>query len=203
MTAPARLVPALPLVPPVSHRPIPALTAAEVDRFRSKQACGTFGPQGRCTVVWNGSPSDWSAGGYGRFCLWRGGKRIRIMSHRLAYFLATGADPGASLVRHGCDFPPCNTPGCLALGDWRANVADMFARRRAHTAGLRPYRVAARIAQEAADTGADSKMCIRCGHVKSLEKEFGRNPVNPDGREWWCAACVSAVTFASQCRSAR
>jgi hypothetical protein len=194
-----RLAAARPLVPPVDHRPIPPLTAIEVDRFRSKQACGTFGPQGRCTVVWCGAANEWSAGGYGRFLIWRGGKRIRIMSHRIVYWLETGVDPGTSVVRHGCDFPPCNTPGCLTLGDYWANVHDMFARRRAHTAGLRPYQPAARIAQEAADTGADSKMCIRCGHIKSLETEFDRNPVNPDGREWWCIACISAVTsFACQ-----
>jgi hypothetical protein len=187
----------LPLIAPVEHRPIPPLTIAEVTRFRSNQAHGAFGPQGQCTVIWAGT--QWSHSGHGRFRLWRDGQLIRIMSHRLAYMLETGVDPGPDLVRHGCDFPPCNTPEHLTTGAPLDNVRDMFARRRAHTAGLRPYQPAARIARAAASTGADRKQCIRCGHIKSLETDFAPNLANPDGREFWCTSCIRAVSsFAVQ-----
>ena len=44
-----------------------------------------------CGMLWTGPVNNH---GYGRFEIYRGAKRIRILSHRLAYKLATGEDPG-------------------------------------------------------------------------------------------------------------
>lgn len=45
---------------------------------------------------------------------------------RVAWFLATGDDPGSLCVCHRCDNPPCCNPAHLFLGAQRDNVADMI-----------------------------------------------------------------------------
>jgi hypothetical protein len=66
--------------------------------------------------------------GYGVF--WIG--RTILLAHRVAYRLATGDDPGANVVCHRCDNPPCVRPDHLFLGSQQQNMADMSRKRRRH-----------------------------------------------------------------------
>ncbi len=73
----------------------------------------------------------WKAGkfntGYGSFSV--GGNAFS--SHRLAYFLLTGNDPGTMCVLHKCDNRQCCNPTHYFLGTLEDNVADMTAKGRA------------------------------------------------------------------------
>lgn len=65
--------------------------------------------------------------GYGKMKVDAG---INARTHRIAYLLATGKDPGESMVCHTCDNPPCCNPAHLWLGDNRANQLDASAKGR-------------------------------------------------------------------------
>lgn len=74
--------------------------------------------------------------GYGGFTV-KCGRVAR--THRIAYFLATGEDPGEMLVCHTCDNPPCCRPIHLFRGDINANNQDMVKKARqvnGHRQGL-------------------------------------------------------------------
>lgn len=58
--------------------------------------------------------------GYG--LVWFNGRMWR--AHRVAFFLATGIDPGDEMVLHSCDNPPCCEPGHLSLGDHQKNMDE-------------------------------------------------------------------------------
>jgi len=157
---------------------IPELTIAELARFRSKLFLGG------CGVQWGGPVNNQ---GYGRFEIYRNGQRVRVLAHRLAYKLATGEDPGAQFVRHGCDTPPCCTPDCLSPGSQTDNMRDAASRGRVDLTGLRAYSDA-RNARVDERTKAGIKRCSRCRAVKPLA-EFSRASRSRDGRAGWCAAC--------------
>ena len=191
------------MIAPFDHRPMPPLTVEEIYRFQSKQVRGSFGPYRDCTVIWGGGKNEWNAQGYGRFCIWRDGRRIRLAAHRVAFYIATGEDPGYSRVRHyHCDFRPCNTPGHLVLGTDKDNVHDTLAHRRHHMANLKPFQPALQAALEVLATGEKRKLCIRCGHDRDLD-EFDENPANPDGLEFWCSLCCGAVQIDTHVRRRR
>jgi hypothetical protein len=141
-------------------------------------------------MVWGGETNN---GGYGRFPVWRGGQRIRLLAHRVSFKLATGKDPGQLVIRHRCDTPPCCTPDCFVIGTQADNVRDAIIRRRLNVDGLSAYR-AIRAAQLVARTGADRKLCTWCGQVKDLD-DFETAPGSPDGRAYWCRACAADHQF--------
>lgn len=169
---------------PGRYRLIPDLTPAEVARFYASMLIAGHG------LLWDGETNN---DGYGRFPIWRGGERIRLLAHRVSFKLATGKDPGQLVVRHQCDTPPCCTPDCFLPGTQADNVRDAMIRRRLRTDGLSAYR-AIRIAQAVARDGADRKPCTRCGKVHHLA-DFDLVPGNSDGRAYWCQGCAAAHQF--------
>jgi hypothetical protein len=171
-------------VAPGRFRPLPDLTPGEVARFYRSMLLAGHG------MTWGG---ETNSGGYGRFPIWRGGTRIRLLAHRVSFMLATGKDPGQLVIRHACDTPPCCTPDCFTTGTQADNIRDAIIRRRLNINGLSAYR-AIRIAQTAARTGADAKPCTWCGQVKDLAA-FETAPDSPDGRAYWCQACTAAHQF--------
>jgi hypothetical protein len=168
-------------VAPGRYRPLPVLTPAEVARFYRAMVVAGHG------MTWGGEVNN---GGYGRFPIWRDGQRIRLLSHRVSFWLATGTDPGQLVIRHTCDTPPCCTPDCFLVGTPADNTRDAILRRRLNIEGLSAFR-AVRIAQAAARTGARAKLCTWCGQVKPLTG-FEAAPSNPDGRAYWCRVCAAA-----------
>jgi hypothetical protein len=70
---------------PGRYRPLPELTPAEVARFYGCMLVAGHG------MLWGG---EINSGGYGRFPIWRGGRRIRLLAHRVSFMLVTGKDPG-------------------------------------------------------------------------------------------------------------
>ena len=70
---------------PGRYRPLPDLTPGEVARFYASMLVAGHG------MVWDGETNN---GGYGRFPIWRGGTRLRLLAHRVSFMLATGKDPG-------------------------------------------------------------------------------------------------------------
>lgn len=162
--------------------PIPDLTPAEIARFYNKLRIAG------CGLRWAGS--NLNRAGYGRFEIYRQGKRVRILAHRLAYKLFTGEDPGPDVVlRHGCDTPLCCTLDCLTPGTFLENTRDAVERGRL----IHPRQRA--IAADRLATG--KKPCTRCGEVKPLEA-FSRSSRNLDGRASHCRSCDVAVKAATR-----
>lgn len=108
---------------PGIHRKIPVLIPQEVRRFWSKiDKTPGQGPKGQCWL-WKGGSHTKS--GYGIFTIYRCGKRIALLAHRVAYLLTTGNDPSMMLVCHHCDNPPCCNTEDFFLGTTADNFADM------------------------------------------------------------------------------
>lgn len=95
------------------------LTPEEVTRFWSR-------------VLRRGDDDCWpwvlgtTHGGYGRTCI----KGQFYRTHRVAYAIHTGQDPGDFNVLHECDNPPCCNPKQLIMGTQRNNAEGMVARGR-------------------------------------------------------------------------
>jgi hypothetical protein len=154
--------------------PIPELTPAEIVRFQGMLHLGG------CGLRWAGG--DVNTAGYGRFSIYRQGKRIRIFAHRLAYKLATGEDPGSVIIRHGCDVRLCCTVTCLTPGTFADNSRDAVER------GRLVHPRARDAATERLTVG--EKRCPRCGEVKPLSM-FARQSKRLDGRQTECRACLA------------
>lgn len=160
--------------------PLPNLTATQVARFNAQVT-----PGDGCWL-WTGEVTN---NGHGRFVLWPGGRRLRLLAHRVAYFLDTGTDPGEDLVRHSCDNPPCVNPAHLSTGRQKDNMGDARARGRLNLTGLEEWR-RQRDAVVASRLEANRKTCAVCRVAKTLE-EFARHRGYPDGRQYRCKSCVS------------
>ena len=109
---------------PVATKPIPRLS--EKDKLRFFQKVSTIPTNKGCLEWMAGKVKD----GYGSFSV----GRSMFKSNRLAYFLATGEDPGELDVCHRCDNPPCCNPACLFLGTHKNNSDDMIKKGRANKA---------------------------------------------------------------------
>jgi HNH endonuclease len=166
---------------------IPVLRPDEIERYLAQLELAG------CGLLWTGETNN---DGYGRFPIWRDGKRIRILAHRLAWALFTGNDPGAFHLLHDCDIRLCCTPACLWPGTQRDNILDAIRKRRLDTSGLSAYR-AIRIAQVAARENAAEKLCVRCRYVQSRADQFAPDERNPDGRSFWCLSCLTGLRAAS------
>ena len=69
--------------------------------------------------------------GYGRICSPSGvGGPNAWRTHRLAYLIHYGVDPGVLFVLHSCDNPPCCNPHHLRLGTAKDNMQDKIKRGR-------------------------------------------------------------------------
>lgn len=99
------------------------ITPTEIDRFNRRE----WTAQDECRI-WLGPTNS---RGYGRFTIHRDGREFRILSHRLAFFLSTGIDPGRQVVRHSCDTPACYNPAHLSTGTQVDNWQDSHIRGRA------------------------------------------------------------------------
>jgi len=104
---------------PKAHRKLPQLTPQDTHRFWSK--IDKRGPD----ECW-----PWKAGhfdrGYGAFWL----LDRNVAAHRVAFFLATGEDPGDLCGLHRCDNPPCCNPAHVFKGTGPDNRADCVAKGR-------------------------------------------------------------------------
>ncbi len=152
------------------------LTAAEWERFDSRlswvDGC----------LVWTGPRHVF---GYGHFEFYRGGRRRRVLAHRLAFFRANGR--WARVTRHACDNPPCCNPEHLLAGTQADNMHDAVERGRNNTQGLVDYRES-RDARVLERLQAGKKTCPHCREEKPLDA-FHRSASNADGRQYWCAEC--------------
>jgi hypothetical protein len=161
-----------------------SLTPGELVRFRSRIQ------QGPGCWEWTGERNN---KGYGRFRIYRNGKCIRLLAHRLVLTLKLGREP-ASGTRHRCDNPPCCRPDHLLEGSQRDNLQDARARGRANYAGLVAYRQA-RDQRVLARIAAGIKTCNECHLVKPFAA-FARAHRAADGRTGKCKDCRNARVIA-------
>lgn len=92
------------------HKIFPNLTPTQLQRFKRRLV-----RRGKCLEC-----TGYNINGYAVVKL--NGKYY--FAHRLAYFLATGADPKQNLVLHSCDNPPCCLPKHLSEGTSLDNMQD-------------------------------------------------------------------------------
>lgn len=74
--------------------------------------------------------------GHGQIALGGGGRQVTT-THRAAWMVAHG-DPGALIVRHKCDNPPCVNPHHLELGTAADNSHDAVKRGRTARGATHP-----------------------------------------------------------------
>lgn len=98
---------------------IPTLTETQVQRFHKRVSVGS---QNECWP-WTGRLTD---DGYGEFDV----LNRTLKAHRVAYFVANQEQPGANLVTHSCDNPPCCNPSHLKLGTKQSNADEAAVRGR-------------------------------------------------------------------------
>lgn len=99
--------------------PIPELSAKDIARFWSRVKLGVL------TECW-----PWRSGvKHARFYA----QGVKLGAHRVAYFLATGIDPGQSLICHDCDNPPCCNYTHLHPGTNLSNMQEASQRGRMKT----------------------------------------------------------------------
>jgi len=108
----------------MSLETLPQMSGVQIENFwKGVAKHAGQGPLGEC---WEWQRST-VTGGYGKFGL----NHKFYRSHRMAYKLAYGADPGELCVLHKCDNPPCCNPAHFFLGTKKDNALDRAAKRRA------------------------------------------------------------------------
>ncbi len=103
------------------HKPIPVIDSKATKRFWSKV------DKRRKDECWNWLAACGSHGNYGSFGLAGQGT---FYTHRIAWKLATGQDPGDLKVLHHCDNGKCVNPSHLFLGTQVDNIQDMVLKKR-------------------------------------------------------------------------
>lgn len=157
------------------------LRANEVERFHAN-----VDRSGDCWV-WTGELNNQ---GYGRFCVSRDGRRVRLLAHRVAFGFASEQSDLPPVVRHSCDNPPCCRPDHLLAGDQVRNMRDALDRGRVDLTGLEQHR-AWRSEQVRKRVASGVKSCRSCGETKPFD-QFSLSKRNPDGRQYWCKSCMAA-----------
>ena len=102
-----------------AKKPIPVLSESDKLRFFSKISTT---PTEQGCLEWLAN----KAGGYGRIKIGKG----LFSSHRIAYFIRYGEDPGELQVNHRCDNRACCNADHHYLGTQLDNMRDMVARSR-------------------------------------------------------------------------
>lgn len=100
-------------------KPIPQMTDRDVARFWRKVKIAS---RDEC---WPWTASKFS---YGHGCF--GIKTQIFKASRIAYYLATGIDPGSFMVLHSCDNPSCCNAAHLTKGTTQQNTVDRVCRGR-------------------------------------------------------------------------
>lgn len=162
---------------------ITELTPNETERFYSKVQRGDDG-----CWLWVGEANN---KGYGRFAIYRKDRRFRLLAHRVAFYLATGASPVGSVLRHSCDNPPCCNPSHLMPGTQAENMRDAALRGRVDRTGLDDFRAMA-AASVRRRMRIGQKVCRQCRQLKPFG-EFFANAHNADGRQYDCKTCYTAI----------
>ena len=152
------------------------LTTGELARMLAKI------DQGEDCWLWTG---ETNSQGYGRFAIYRGPRRHRVLVHRVVHRFDTGQLP--AVVRHTCDTPLCARPEHLVGGTQADNIRDAITRGRHNAAGLVAWRAfMAQLPTQRAQSGW--KQCSKCRTAKPLSG-FHRNAQAADGYQYWCASC--------------
>lgn len=139
------------------------------ERFEAKvDRSPGLGPNGDCHL-WTAATTEF---GYGVLTLGGRGSGQRV-THRIAWFLATGAWPDLQVL-HSCDTPACVRFDHLFLGTQADNMADMHAKGRAAVgeehgwAKLTKAEVRAIRASEASVPEIVTEFGVSRGHVYRL-----------------------------------
>lgn len=103
----------------------PKLSAAETAAFWAQ-----VDKTGECWE-WTGQRNGPHDSSYGLFTIYRDGRRIRLMAHRVALHLTIGRRQRILFACHHCDNPPCVRPSHIYAGSAQSNSDDMHARGRA------------------------------------------------------------------------
>lgn len=107
-------------------RPIPQLTPGDIARLTSKA-----GREGECWP-WQGSKL---VTGYG--VTYVSGSRANLLAHRVAYFQATGDDPGPLDIDHTCHNRSCVNPKHLRAVTHKVNSENRAGTSANNTSGVR------------------------------------------------------------------